>query len=93
MLSLTPEAYTGFNLLLFDLSKADPEVGYLSNRTTPAYMHPELAGCHGMSNSPWAEPYPKVVDGQVRMKATLEEWTKQGGDEDDLIERMVTLLS
>lgn len=46
-----------------------------------------------MSNSPWAEPYPKVQSGEERMAVTLAEWSQKHEDEDQLVERMMQLVS
>lgn len=85
--------YVGFNLLLFDLKGDKTEIGYLSNRPEPTKLTPDGERCHGISNSPWNQPYPKVVEGEERMTETLKAWTAAGGDEDDLIARMMDLLS
>lgn len=87
------QSYVGFNLLLFDLQGDKAEVGYLSNRPEPTYMTPDGDSCQGISNSPWTQPYPKVTDGEERMSVALEDWATAGGDEDDLVERMMDLLS
>lgn len=85
--------YVGFNLLLFDLQGTKPDVGYLSNRPEPTQLTPDRERCRGISNSPWAQPYPKLVDGEERMGHALDCWTAEGGDEDDLVEKMMELLS
>lgn len=46
-----------------------------------------------MSNSPLAEPYPKVIEGEKQMTEALNEWTRNRGNEDDLVNRMMELLS
>lgn len=96
--TIDPSSYVGFNLLLFNLKRADgvwlePETGYLSNRSDPSILHPVDCGCHGMSNSSWTEPYPKVQSGEERMATTLAEWAENRENEDDLVERMMELLS
>lgn len=87
------KSYVGFNLLLFDLKGDKAEVGYLSNRPEPTLLTPDGDTCQGISNSPWNQPYPKVTEGEERMAKTLAAWTAAGGDEDDLVERMMDLLS
>lgn len=90
---ITAESYVGFNLLLFDLQRKNVQVGYLSNRPEPTQLTPSEWSCQGISNSPWDQPYPKVTEGEDRMTQTLEAWSAQGGDEDDLVARMMDLLS
>lgn len=46
-----------------------------------------------MSNSPLTQPYPKVQSGEERMAESLIEWAQNGEDEDELVERMMVLLS
>lgn len=87
------KSYVGFNLLLFDLQEPEAEVGYLSNRPEPTQLTPNGYSCQGISNSPWDQPYPKVTEGEERMTRTLEAWTTGGGDEDDLVDKMMDLLS
>jgi len=96
--TIDPDRYVGFNLLLIHPHKTESgwkqtDIGYISNRPKATIMQPDKNGCKGMSNSPWAEPYPKVVNGEKAMAATLAEWTDKGEDDDALVERMMTLLS
>ncbi|BEJ13226.1 hypothetical protein CspHIS471_0304000 [Cutaneotrichosporon sp. HIS471] len=95
---IDPSRYVGFNLLLFNLRRQDgtwntPEAGYLSNRSSPPILHPDDCGCRGMSNSPLTQPYPKVQSGEERMAESLTEWAHKDEDEDQLVERMMDLLS
>lgn len=97
MTSLVPDAYTGFNLLLFDLAPATPVVGYVTNRATPQTAHPDQPGeqkgtVRGISNSAWDAPYPKLVAGEAAMKVQLEEWESGGEGEGELVERMMAVL-
>jgi uncharacterized protein with NRDE domain len=46
-----------------------------------------------MSNSPLTQPYPKVQSGEERMAESLTEWSQNGEDENQLVERMMDLLS
>ena len=94
------DQYDGFNLLLFDL-KDDTRVGYLTNRpdatytdlsptnTTPA----ESSGALGLSNSPMDKPFEKVIKGKGRMSEALSDWTAGKDDEEDLMDRMMDMLS
>lgn len=79
------------------------EIGYLSNRpeSTLVKLHPERPGsaspvgagkCFGLSNTPLAEPWPKVTEGEQRMSESLQEWTEKGEDHHDLVQRMMTVL-
>jgi hypothetical protein len=45
-----------------------------------------------MSNSPLAEPWTKVTEGEKAMAQSLEYWSANGEDEDRLIERLMKLL-
>ncbi|WVR05578.1 hypothetical protein IAU60_002597 [Kwoniella sp. DSM 27419] len=62
--------------------------------TSPRECSPErhTVVCHGISNSPLDEPWPKVVHGRARMAATLADWQTKGEPESELIERMFILL-
>jgi uncharacterized protein with NRDE domain len=94
------DQYEGFNLLLFDL-KGDTQVGYLTNRPQATYtdLSPseitlqDGAGTYGLSNSPMDRPFEKVERGKDRMSEELSNWTTNKEDEEDLIERMMDLLS
>ncbi|EIW73109.1 hypothetical protein TREMEDRAFT_42185 [Tremella mesenterica DSM 1558] len=86
-----------------------PEIGYLSNRPKPIYVDLSLPSspiientdkkieiktiCHGLSNSPLKEPWPKVIFGEERMAQSLTQWEENEEDEDKLIERMFDILS
>ncbi len=86
--------YEGFNLLLFDVSREAPVVGYLSNRTEPPFCDvSDRMGFMGLSNSPLDAPWPKVMVGEASMEESLAEWTQSGGTEDELVERMMEILS
>lgn len=82
----------------------DPEIGYLSNKPKSALTDIYASGkarataadiqcttC-GLSNSPLAMPWPKVVDGQARMADSLHEWSEKQEDEDALVSRMIAIL-
>jgi uncharacterized protein with NRDE domain len=94
------DQYDGFNLLLFDL-KDDTRVGYLTNRPQATYadLSPtnttlgEGSGSQGLSNSPMDKPFEKVEKGKGRMSEELSDWTTRKEDEEDLIERMMDMLS
>ncbi|ORY23949.1 NRDE protein-domain-containing protein [Naematelia encephala] len=101
------DKYEGFNLLLFKLSTTDqgkwiqPEIGYLSNRpeTTLVDINSPTTtttitdtSIHGLSNSPLATPWPKVVEGEQRMKVALNEWTRSNQGENELLKRMLGIL-
>lgn len=94
------DQYEGFNLLLFDL-KGDTQVGYLTNRPRATYtdLSPseitaqDETGTFGLSNSPMDRPFEKVVRGKGRMSEELSNWTTHEEDEEDLIDRMLDLLS
>jgi len=47
---------------------------------------------HGISNSPLAEPWPKVTQGERAMKQTLGEWAEAREDEGQMCERLFKLL-
>lgn len=90
--------YVGFNLLLMRLHRTEgswgkTECGYLSNRAVPPFQHPAEKGCHGMSNSPWAEPYSKVSGGEKFMQAQLDEWADKKESDEQLVERMMDVLA
>ena len=100
--------FEGFNLVLFRLPVKDSpitevEVGYLSNRPGPTLVKlppqqlhsvsQEGPGkCFGLSNTPMAEPWLKVTEGEQRMSESLQEWTKRGEDHNGLVQRMMTVL-
>jgi uncharacterized protein with NRDE domain len=95
------DQYDGFNLLLFDL-KDDTKVGYLTNRPQATYtkLSPshitarDGEGTQGISNSPMDKPFEKVEKGKGRMSEELSTWTTcKEEDEEDLIERMMDMLS
>lgn len=94
------DQYDGFNLLLFDL-KDDTKVGYLTNRPQATYtdLSPrdnatrDGSGTQGLSNSPMDKPFEKVDKGKGRMSEALSDWTTRNGSEEDLIDRMMGLLS
>lgn len=52
----------------------------------------ELGKAYGMSNSPLAEPWTKVTEGEKAMAQSLEYWSANGEDEERLIERLIKLL-
>jgi uncharacterized protein with NRDE domain len=94
------DQYDGFNLLLFDL-KDDTKVGYLTNR--PQAIYTNLSPSHiiardgegprGISNSPMDKPFEKVEKGKGRMSEELDTWRTGKEDEEELIERMMDMLS
>jgi uncharacterized protein with NRDE domain len=94
------DQYDGFNLLLFDL-KGDTKVGYLTNRPQATYTNLSPSGVRardgegtqGISNSPMDKPFEKVEKGKGRMSEALSDWTSRKEDEEDLIERMMDMLS
>jgi len=94
------DQYDGFNLLLFDL-KDDTKVGYLTNRPQATYtdLSPsgvrarDGEGTQGLSNSPMDKPFEKVEKGKGRMSEALSDWTTGKDDEEDLMDRMMDLLS
>ncbi|KAK4686918.1 hypothetical protein P7C73_g3192, partial [Tremellales sp. Uapishka_1] len=53
----------------------------------------KVGQCFGLSNSPMTRPWPKVVEGEEAMRMTLDEWADKLETEDELVERMMTLLS
>ena len=65
------------------LSTEEPTTG----DTTPV-----IGDCFGLSNSPMSQPWPKVVEGQARMRETLEQWASNSEGEDELVERMMGIL-
>jgi uncharacterized protein with NRDE domain len=87
----TAQNFVGFNLLLFNVGH-QPKVGYLSNRPTTTLEDLKLGECVGLSNSPLAEPWPKVTSGCQAMQLSLEQWRLNHENEDELIERMMGLL-
>ena len=90
------DQYDGFNLLLFDL-KGDTKVGYLTNRPQATYtdLSPSNigSGAQGLSNSPMDKPFEKVEKGKGRMSEELRDWTTRKEDEEDLMDRMMDMLS
>lgn len=77
------------------MHKNDTDVGYITNRPEPTQLdlHTRDRGCTGISNSPLAEPYPKVVQGEESMRNKLGEWDAKKGTDDELVESMMDLLS
>jgi len=64
--------YAGFNLLLADLSTAQPnQLYYVSNR------HPSVTaikpGIHGLSNASLNTPWPKVTTGKTQLQQVLKQ--------------------
>ena len=55
------------------------------------------AGVHcvacGLSNTPLDRPWPKVINGQAAMEASLAQWTDNNEDEEALLRRMFAILS
>ena len=49
--------------------------------------------CFGLSNSSISQPWPKVNAGESAMAKSLKQWTESGGDDDNLVERMMKILS
>jgi uncharacterized protein with NRDE domain len=94
------DQYEGFNLLLLDL-KDDTEVGYLTNRPQATYTDlsssdtapPTGTSASGLSNSPMDKPFEKVEKGKGKMIEQLNIWSQAKETEDDLIERLMDLLS
>ena len=94
------DQYDGFNLLLFDL-KDDTKVGYLTNRPQATYTDLSPSGIRarggegtqGLSNSPMDKPFEKVETGKDRMSEELRDWTTRKEDEEDLMDRMMDMLS
>ena len=96
------DQYEGFNLLLFDLKpQTSPQVGYLTNRpqATLLDLSPTAstsstgAQTCGISNSPIDKPFAKVEAGNATMDAELRQWSRGGESQDELVERMMKLLS
>lgn len=52
----------------------------------------KVGECVGLSNTPLSQPWPKVMQGEAKMKETLGEWEAGGEDENQLIERMMEML-
>lgn len=48
--------------------------------------------CHGMSNTPLAQPWPKVSQGEEFMAETLAQWTEGNETQDQLVERLMEML-
>lgn len=96
--SIHADAYVGFNLLLLKLHRTaagwgPTQCGYLSNRSSPNILHPTQPGCHGMSNSLLTEPFAKVTEGEESLASELRQWGDSGEDDDQLVERLMRVLS
>ena len=96
------DQYEGFNLLLFDLNlRTSTRVGYLTNRPqatlldlSPTASTSETgAQTCGISNSPIDKPFAKVKAGNTSMDEELRQWSRGGESQDELVERMMNLLS
>jgi uncharacterized protein with NRDE domain len=105
--SASASEYEGFNLLLFKLpvqgDGKEPELLCLSNRPSPTLTDmrtsPSQGGlgvgigrCHGLSNTPLSQPWPKVIEGERRMSESLRNWNQKDEGDKGLVERMMQIL-
>lgn len=78
-------------------------MGYLTNRPTPTRIdlspgsgssaEGDGLDTHGLSNTPLDAPFEKVTRGRSRMRRQLDDWTQSGENENELVDRMMDLLS
>lgn len=91
----------GFSLLCGRLRKSrsggiEP-LAVISNRTLDAGTVHWIAGSqgevHGLSNSVYGDPWPKVNMGMTLLRTAIEASIEANDTEDDLVERLLNLLS
>lgn len=91
----------GFSLLCGRLKKsrsgAIEPLAVISNRTPDSGAAQWIAGSpgkvHGLSNSTYGDPWPKVTMGMTLLRTAIEESIEAKETENDLVERFFNLLS